>query len=621
MADTCIVCLGDLAGAREESPPKPTLATDDELQVVRETTSLPTNGEDSSHAPKEDDETIAHLLPCGHNLHNACLKPWVERANSCPTCRASFNTVELSTIVGGPVWASYAVQDKQQAAEIDPSMIVDDDLFDGPIGPPCLVCEEIGDDETLLLCDGCEAACHVSCAGLQRVPRGPWYCDHCQEDDHVRIPPRQPSRITQRHRTRASQRRSRRTAADSWTRVWQSVMDRLHFDLDFPFDDDDDGPTQRQTEAERREFLEYQRRYEVAARQGGAQRFRAIAPTLLERNPENGDKGTDPSPESQEEIRAWNAFDKARELANGSQSNNRRKRKSTTASPVEPEPEAERKFKRPRTTRTNDSAPAINGDSPESSRAALNRGSAVIQRPRNLQLDSERATGGSNFLQSLLKEVESSHTPGVQQNTTGSPLPTSEPHHSPRPSSPDSSPTPSNHGTPRAVSTTPPPEQNARQSSPTPLTSSVLPVFPTVPEFSPFSPVNGTCDNPPLSDDGPTSRSRPLQRNGHRSPDSSPVRSKDTSPTRANMPFSTKQEIQKMVSTALKPRYKKQELNREQFTEINRDISRMLYDKVGDAGALSDQKDREHWQRIATEEVDNALKALNGVEVKAVASS
>ncbi|KAF2876019.1 hypothetical protein BDV95DRAFT_603396 [Massariosphaeria phaeospora] len=37
------------------------------------------------------DDLVAHLLPCGQNLHNECLKPWVERANSCPICRVNFN--------------------------------------------------------------------------------------------------------------------------------------------------------------------------------------------------------------------------------------------------------------------------------------------------------------------------------------------------------------------------------------------------------------------------------------------------------------------------------------------------------------------------------------------------
>jgi Ring finger domain len=55
----------------------------------------------SADESKNDSELIAHLKPCGHNLHNDCLTPWVERANSCPICRARFYTVELSKTVGG----------------------------------------------------------------------------------------------------------------------------------------------------------------------------------------------------------------------------------------------------------------------------------------------------------------------------------------------------------------------------------------------------------------------------------------------------------------------------------------------------------------------------------------
>ncbi len=75
-----------------------------------------------------------------------------------------------------------------------------------------------------------------------------------------------------------------------------------------------------------------------------------------------------------------------------------------------------------------------------------------------------------------------------------------------------------------------------------------------------------------------------------------------------------------MVSAALKPLYLAQQLNKDEYTDINRDVSRLLYDRVGDAQALSDTKERRHWQQVASVEVQNAVKALRAEVVSAAAS-
>ena len=75
------------------------------------------------------------------------------------------------------------------------------------------------------------------------------------------------------------------------------------------------------------------------------------------------------------------------------------------------------------------------------------------------------------------------------------------------------------------------------------------------------------------------------------------------------MSLSAKSDVQKLVSAALKPHYTDQKISKDQYTAINKNISRMLYDKIGDFEILDDT-DRSRWEKVAGDEVQKALGAM-----------
>ncbi|OJI99358.1 hypothetical protein ASPVEDRAFT_125616 [Aspergillus versicolor CBS 583.65] len=614
MSDTCIVCLGDLGESASDplavAAPRPDLEPDGKAPST-------------SAKPEEldgNDESIgliAQLLPCGHILHNDCLKPWVERANSCPICRRTFNVVELSDRVGGPVLSSYGVQDRVQVADVDPSMVVeyiDDDLSDSQ---PCTICGNADHEEQLLLCDGCDVPTHTYCIGLDEVPAGSWYCSRCETQRPIGLSSDAPDRPSlaqnrRRHRTRAQQRRVQsRNQINSlhWARVWQSVWDHLNIDLDFPFDDDRAVERvlqqQRREQAHQREFRTWQRRFEVAERQGGSNRFRDTAALLDIEAPRPSrprvPREPTPEPESLEEMRAWNAFERAREIENNPTA--ARKRKEPTMSPS-PEPtEPARKLKRPRTRRAQDLA-ALAVQNGESSRTASAQASARI----NADASSE-----PSFLQSLLKEVEDASTP-PSVNSYGPSAPVSAEHSTPGPSSPSLSPAPSNQSSPHLSSSTPLPNIGSRPISPIQLTS---PNEKTPPLFSPeVSPTNSQKENTEESPSRPP-RARRVPRAAHIS---RTARSNENSPTRPGLSLAVKSDIQKLVGAALKPYYRSKIVSKEEYTDINRSISRKLYESALGLETLQ-QPLRTQLETMAKEEVQSAIDALKQSRGKVSGSS
>lgn len=518
--------------------------------------------------------------------------------------------------------SSYAVQDKQQVADIDPSMIVDDEflLEDDGSYDACMVCDEFGDSSQLMYCHSCEQLCHVFCAGLDRMPtRGAWYCQGCVENPELlrtaseRGTPRSPAAFVN-GRSRLPRRAG---APDEWVGVWQSVWDRLHFDIEFPFDDDEQSEQTGRSDITRREHDDMERRFALARQMGAGNRFRAAADNVHVRHPPGSRSRpanrvlhretpkTPKDPESQEELRAWNQFEKAREqvarmdgapaATPASSTRGSRKRKSIDSSPAEPEAqpaEPERKLKRPRAR--------LHQDGGESSTTAARRNTIQGNEPspptdvKNDAKEGSGSTAATGFLQSLLKEVEVDRY-AEREREIIAPQPRRvivERACSPQNSSPGLSPV---YSTPLGIAT-PPPLTIHPSRSPGPRDEAQH-----SPTYSPYSPAD---------DDVRHGRHKvALRPQGL----SSPPRSKDSSPTRPSLSYSTKAELQRMVTAVLKPLYIKKKLSKAQYTDVNRDVSRLLYDRVGDAGAaaLADEPTRAKWQRMAEDEVDIAVKALD----------
>ena len=397
----------------------------------------------------------------------------------------------LTCLLSGPCVTSYAVQEKQQEAEFDPTFIVDDDdLFDEPSSQPCLYCEDDTDEEHLLLCDSCNGAFHTQCVNLLNIPSGPWYCSFCRAEgnDHAGTEPRRG-----RPRTRGQQRRQAHGMDEEtrdWARVWRSVLTSTNIDLDFPFNEEESA--EQSAEQRQREWNAWQRRVEVAGEVSNASRFCDAATSILQARSRRAHMRT-PTPESQEEIRAWNAYDKVNQLRVDGSTTNGRKRKSATASPAEPQSaEPQRKLKRPRTRLTADNSEQGPSSRGESSAAAHRRAVAATSPPaRSPRPEGNEA--GPSFLQSLLKEVEmapgsSNQTPQHQEKDPLSIyVPPRSGSASPPPRSPASSPTSSNAPSPRTRSLSPS-GQGSRPSSPPPLSSRIEPLWTKRPQFSPASP-------------------------------------------------------------------------------------------------------------------------------------
>lgn len=475
-------------------------------------------------------------------------------------------------------------------------------------------------EDVLLLCDLCDAPYHTYCVGLPSVPTGQWFCMECVHEapEARNVRPRE----SRRHRlfsqtphfprTQGTIRRTReRVRADHWYGTWSLFSNRVHdaVGLDLDFSDDDPAVmstfrrAQRPPSSESREFRRWQQRLDIASRQGARDAFRVTAPRVRSPTPAM-------SAEARQESRAWGAFERAKEMDTGVVRNRKRKSRSpatsAASSPAESSSELprepERKLKRPRTRRI------LTQPEPSSSTSTAQAGAQPNRQMSPPPHPVPDSNAGPSFLSSLLKEVEMGAT--SDDDTSRNAFGATSVSGSYRVTSPSieygsaaASPSRSSSHTPRASSITPPPHISKRHASPPPLSSRVEPIYPR----SDYSPNRSPGGSSKKTEQDPSSPTPELRQPRPRRQNPRPLalaRSPDSSPVRANMSAEAKEGINKIVKSALAPYWKSAEISKEQYADINREVSRKLYEVVADRDTTSE---KEKWEKIASVEVATAV--------------
>merc|ERR1712048_1128601 len=101
---------------------------------------------------------------CHHIFHRTCLGTWIEKTNTCPTCRPRIKSLDGRPIEDKDLIASDWQQTEAGAVK-------------------CYRCAGSVREEDVLVCSGCRLHCHIWCLQnrLSSVPEGQWFCPECSK--------------------------------------------------------------------------------------------------------------------------------------------------------------------------------------------------------------------------------------------------------------------------------------------------------------------------------------------------------------------------------------------------------------------------------------------------------
>ena len=185
------------ARAARMDPPAPRPPENAGVSVIHE-------GEDAARvihgevcAICRDDVTRrGRIDACDHLFCLPCIKRWAKIETKCPLCKARFSFIQPEDLVppdpesrpstrgaraGGPqkelkrIYLPHRDQVYEGDGELPDGMDIEEVL--------CGRCGDGGDEDKLMLCDGCDQGYHCYCVGLDSVPMDEWRCAICAVED------------------------------------------------------------------------------------------------------------------------------------------------------------------------------------------------------------------------------------------------------------------------------------------------------------------------------------------------------------------------------------------------------------------------------------------------------
>jgi hypothetical protein len=155
--------------------------------VVAKTPTAGNKTASKSKTPGTLKKTVSKTPAGGRVLDDVEVPSWVfdKESTGAPAVDVSAELAEVAAAEDAEARDEAALKKLQAevAAQAEDAESEEDDEEEAEEADRCHKCNEGDEGDVLLLCDGCDNACHLSCCNppLKRIPKGDWFCVDCKK--------------------------------------------------------------------------------------------------------------------------------------------------------------------------------------------------------------------------------------------------------------------------------------------------------------------------------------------------------------------------------------------------------------------------------------------------------